>query len=41
MQAFSQWIALPSVRAALNISPTFPDDVKWGGTEWSYPFSER
>ena len=30
---------MPSVRAALNISPTFPDDLEWGAKHWEYPFN--
>lgn len=32
-------VALPSVRAALNVSLTFPDSLKWGGSDWKYPFN--
>ena len=32
-------VALPSVRDALNISPTFPDNLEWGGSNWEYPFN--
>ena len=35
--AFEAWVALPEVRAALNVSGVFPDDAEWGGTAWEYP----